>query len=56
MGAYARVRRTFSRDDVNFFRAVANVLGTAVERNNTEEEMREIRGAERQRMALGHAR
>ncbi len=51
MGAYARNRRTFSRDDINFLRAVANVLGTAVERNNAKEEMREIRGAERQRMA-----
>ena len=51
IGAYARNRRTFSRNDVYFLRAVANVLGTAVERNNTEVEMREIRGAERQRMA-----
>lgn len=51
LGAYTGNRRTFSRDDVNFLRAVANVLATAVERNNVEEEMREIRGAERQRMA-----
>ena len=51
VGAYARTRRTFSRDDVNFLQAVANVLATAVERNNAEEEMREIRGAERQRIA-----
>ncbi|MCA1717538.1 MAG: PAS domain S-box protein [Actinobacteria bacterium] len=51
LGAYARDRRTFSRDDVNFLRAVANVLATAVERKNAEEEMREIRGVERQRIA-----
>jgi PAS domain S-box-containing protein len=51
VGAYARRRRTFSRDDVNFLRAIANVLATAVERKNAEEEMRGIRGAERQRIA-----
>jgi PAS domain S-box-containing protein len=51
MGAYARNRRNFSRDDVNFLRAVANVLATAVERKNAEEEKHEIRGAERQRIA-----
>ena len=51
VGAYARNRRTFSRNDVNFLRAVANVLATAVERKNAEEEMRGIRGAERQRIA-----
>jgi PAS domain S-box-containing protein len=51
LGAYARNRRTFSRDDVNFMRAVANVLAAAVERKNAEEEMSGIRGAERQRIA-----
>jgi PAS domain S-box-containing protein len=51
LGAYARNRRTFSRDDVNFLRAVANVLAAAVERKNAEEEMSGIRGAERQRIA-----
>ena len=51
LGAYARNRRTFSQVDVNFLRAVANVLAAAVERKNAEEEMRGIRGAERQRIA-----
>ena len=51
VGAYARHRRTFSQDDVNFLRAIANVLATVVERKNAEEEMRGIRGAERQRIA-----
>jgi PAS domain S-box-containing protein len=51
IGAYAGNRRTFSRDDVNFLRAVANVLAAAVERKNAEEEMLGIRGAERQRIA-----
>ncbi|CAA9427855.1 MAG: diguanylate cyclase/phosphodiesterase (GGDEF & EAL domains) with PAS/PAC sensor(s) [uncultured Rubrobacteraceae bacterium] len=51
VGAYTRDRRTFSRDDANFLQAVANVLATAVDRENAEEEMREIRRAERQRIA-----
>lgn len=51
LGAYTGNRRTFSRDDVTFLRAVANVLAPAVERKHAEEEMREIRGAERQRIA-----
>ena len=51
LGAYTGNRRTFSQVDVNFLRAVANVLAAAVERKNAEEEMRGIRGAERQRIA-----
>lgn len=51
LGAYTRDRRTFSQDDMNFLQAVANVLATAVERKSAEEEMREVRGAERRRIA-----
>ena len=32
LGAHASWRRTFSRDDVHFMQAIANLLATAVER------------------------
>jgi PAS domain S-box-containing protein len=51
LGAHTRERRTFSGDDVNFLQAVANVLGTAIERKRVEEALREIRDAERHRIA-----
>ncbi len=51
LGAHATSRRSFTEDDVNFLQAVANVLGTAAEREKAEEEMREVREAERRRMA-----
>lgn len=40
LGAHARERRTFTEDDVNFLRAVANVLATAIERERAEEKQR----------------
>lgn len=36
LGAHARERRTFTENDVNFLRAVANVLAAAIERNRAE--------------------
>jgi PAS domain S-box-containing protein len=39
LGAHSRRRRTFSEDDANFLQAVANVLATAVERKQAEEEI-----------------
>ena len=51
LGAYTKEQREFSRDDVNFFEAVANVLAAAVQRNEVEKKLREVREAERQRLA-----
>jgi DNA-binding NarL/FixJ family response regulator/signal transduction histidine kinase/PAS domain-containing protein len=51
LGAHTSGRRTFTEDDVNFLQAVANVLGEAIEWRRAEEGMREVREAERRRMA-----
>ncbi len=51
LGVHAKSHRTFSKDDVNFLQAVANVLAAAVERKEAEEKLREVREAERRRMA-----
>jgi hypothetical protein len=40
LGAHTRERRTFTEDDVNFLRAVANVLAAAIERERAEEKQR----------------
>ncbi len=37
LGAHSASRHSFTEDDLNFFQAVANVLGTAVERERTDE-------------------
>ena len=37
LGAHTTRRRTFTRDEVNFLQAVANVLGTMIERERTEQ-------------------
>ncbi len=36
MGAHTKSRRAFSRDDVNFLQAIANVVGAAIQRNEIE--------------------
>jgi DNA-binding NarL/FixJ family response regulator/signal transduction histidine kinase len=51
LGAHTSGRRAFTEDDVNFLQAVANVLGEAIEWRRAEEGMREVREAERRRMA-----
>jgi DNA-binding NarL/FixJ family response regulator/signal transduction histidine kinase/PAS domain-containing protein len=51
LGAHTTYRRVFTEDDVNFLQAVANVLGEAIEWRRAEEGMREVREAERRRMA-----
>jgi PAS domain S-box-containing protein len=51
LGAHTKERREFTGDDVNFLQAVANVLGTAVQRKESEEQLREVREAERHRLA-----
>ncbi len=40
LGAHSTRRRTFTRNDVNFLRGVANILGAAIERRRSEEELR----------------
>ena len=51
LAAHTRERRTFTENDLNFLQAVANVIAAAVERRQTEEEMRDLREAERVRIA-----
>lgn len=41
LGACTRERRVFSKDDVNFLRAIANVIGNAVERRDEDFALRE---------------
>ncbi len=41
LGAHTIRKRKFSQDDVNFLQAVANVLATAIERQRTEDELRQ---------------
>ena len=41
LGAHTTQRRVFSKDDVNFLRAAANVLANAIDRKRAEEALRE---------------
>jgi signal transduction histidine kinase/DNA-binding NarL/FixJ family response regulator len=47
----AKSRRAFTEDDANFLQAVANVLATAVQRDEAEEKLHEVREGERSRLA-----
>ena len=40
LGAHSRRQRIFTQDEVNFLQAVANVLGSAIERKRSEERLR----------------
>lgn len=51
MGAHSSRRRSFSESDANFLQAVANVLAAAIERKQSEKSLREVREAERSRLA-----
>lgn len=53
IGVHTTRHRTFTRDEVDFLQAVANVVGTAVERARAEEKLRrsEANLAEAQRIA-----
>jgi sigma-B regulation protein RsbU (phosphoserine phosphatase) len=42
LGVHSRRRRVFTGDEVNFLQAVANVLGTAIERRRAEERLRRV--------------
>lgn len=41
LGAHTRDTRTFSKEDLHFLQAVANVLATAIQRKRTEDSLRE---------------
>lgn len=41
LGASTRSRRTFTQEDIDFLRTVANTLGLAIERNDAEVELRQ---------------
>jgi PAS domain S-box-containing protein len=47
LGAHSRRRRTFTRDEINFLQAVANMLGMAIERRRAEERLRHVNRAHR---------
>lgn len=51
LGVHTESHRAFSEDDVNFLQAVANVLATRIEREEADKELREVREAERSRIA-----
>jgi signal transduction histidine kinase len=51
LSAYTREHGTFSEDDVDLLQAVANVLTTAIEREEAQERVEVVREAERSRIA-----
>jgi PAS domain S-box-containing protein len=51
LGVHTTTHRTFSEDDINFLQAVANVLATAIEREESQQRLEEVREAERSRIA-----
>jgi two-component system cell cycle sensor histidine kinase/response regulator CckA len=42
LGVHTSNRREFSRDDVNFLQAIANVLATTIARKQTEDQLRQL--------------
>ena len=51
LGVFSRERRRFDTDEVNFLRAIANVLHSAIERAQLAQRVRDVRDAERRRLA-----
>lgn len=51
LGVFSRERRRFDADEVNFLRAIANVLHSAMEHAQLGELLRDVRDAERRRLA-----
>jgi PAS domain S-box-containing protein len=47
LGAHTRRRRLFTKDEVNFLQAVANVLGSAIERMRAEAQLRRTNQTQR---------
>src|SRR3954469_19007208 len=50
-GVFTREPRTFTADEVNFLRAIANVLSSSIERGGAAQRIREARDGERRRIA-----
>ncbi|MBI4378255.1 MAG: GAF domain-containing protein [Nitrospinae bacterium] len=46
LGVYTKRKRKFTIDDIHFLQAAANILATAIERNQIEEELLKIRKLE----------
>jgi PAS domain S-box-containing protein len=51
LGAFSRSARSFSPTDLHFLQAVANVLAAAVERNDADQRLIEVKEGERLRIA-----
>lgn len=47
LGAHTKRRRSFTQDEVHFLQAVANVLGSAIQRHRAEEALRRVNRAHR---------
>jgi PAS domain S-box-containing protein len=47
LGVHTRHRRTFTQDEVNFLQSVANVLGSAIERQRDEAQLRRTNQTQR---------
>ena len=47
LGVHTRRRRTFTEDEVNFLQSVANVLGSAIERQRAEAQLRRTNQTQR---------
>jgi PAS domain S-box-containing protein len=47
LGAYSRLRRVFRTDEIDFLLAVANVLGSAIERHRAEAQLWRVNQAQR---------
>jgi DNA-binding NarL/FixJ family response regulator/GAF domain-containing protein len=53
LGVFSTRPRSFSRSEVSFAQAVANVLASAVERSRAQERLIDVREVERRRIARG---
>ena len=51
LGVFSREPREFDADEVNFLRAIANVLHSAIERAQLAQRLHDVRDAERRRLA-----
>jgi sigma-B regulation protein RsbU (phosphoserine phosphatase) len=50
LGAYTRVRRDFASDEVHFLQTIAHLVGSSVERQRREEELRRLNAELEQRV------
>ena len=54
LGAHTKRRRTFTVDEVNFLKSVANVLGAAIERKRDEDVLRESEASLNRAQEIAH--